>query len=69
MTDMDEEDMEFIEKVMKHNKNGLKRLAREEDAAEKRRSSMKKQLKSIYRNLREIAGRKDDEPGFTKIES
>jgi 5-hydroxyisourate hydrolase-like protein (transthyretin family) len=64
LAELDNEDRKFLENVIERNKDGLTRLAKEEDAKEKRYSLIRLKLKDFYRKL---TGSKDEKK-FMKIE-
>ncbi len=70
MSEFEDDDLEFTEKVIEKNREGLERLAREEDAAEKRGESFTDRLKRLLQRLREIRKSEDtEEASFTRIEN
>jgi hypothetical protein len=66
MEELDEEDREFVEKVIDQNREGLERLAEEKDAEKKRADYMRKVLRDFYRKLKRR--NEDKEASFTEIE-
>lgn len=61
---IEKEDKDFIEKVIETNKEGLKRLASEEDAKEKRNNSIKSKVKRALKKLRKS---KEEKAEFVEI--
>ncbi|MFB6242386.1 MAG: hypothetical protein ABEJ36_06325 [Candidatus Nanosalina sp.] len=70
MSELEDEDLEFVEKVIEENKEGLVRLAKEEDAAEKRASRTRKRLRKFLRKIRKLRGEEEDgeSASFSRIE-